>query len=1440
MGGFRPSTGFVLVFTALFGWFARVGAAVEIYATPHNAAVSSYEEYTAGVTLFNQGNEFHKNNQLDQAMVYYRKSVLHYPLLGEAYLNMGNILKGVEAYRIYEKAVEVSGPNSLAPNKPLYANALANMGHYLVELQSKGAEAEFKTIEKAIEMYIEALRWQPENDNVWYNLGIAYEKQGFRQDAFEAYRKTLALEPLHVGANLNIGNLMMYGGYHNLSLFYHERALSSPGLTEWYKIGTMNNMGETYRFLNDVKSSLAMNRRALAVSPNDEMTLFNIYKAKRTLCDWENIREEIDFLIKLTNDQLSTGPNCTMLPYDASLLPISKKFLLKVATANTHRYRKLQFVPRDSTNDHFVGKIVQYPNGEEGRFRLVVGYTGYDFNNHPMGHLTCGVLELHDRNHIGVNCYPYGNDDKTLQRLRIIKACDVFKNTTMLADYKIAHTMSDDGVHISVDLMAHTRGTRLGVAAYHPGAILVNYLGYPGTIGTYRYADYIIVDRNIVVPETAKNEVSEKVVYLPHHYQANDFLLHVDFCGGPSTKLLNSATNQRLLDPAVEKDCAKENVAAKREEEGIPGDASVVMCNFNTIDKMEQDVFAIWMSILRRVPGGVLWLLAPKGKTGDEVRLNFFKEATHFGVDPRRLIIARRVSKFDHLDRFRYCDLFLDTFIYGAHSTASDALWTFTPIVTFEGELFQSRVAADLIFAIGLDELVTHSRRDFEDVSVALANNPAKLTALRDKLIANALPWPLFDTFRMTDNLERSYKAMWEVRETFKMDPTNLVIAPASPYKMSPLHVLEQRDAVQVKAAINLQSSGNLTQAGNIYRRLLAVDPGSSNYWHLFGLTRHAQGYHQAGVNFVKYAVALEGDNFIAMYHQNLAELCRSIEDLQCAVKHLELTWKNQEVSLETTQNIFDTLIRLRESATVVQFFEAYGTPLMIKENIGRGSEHIVTEILTLVAIAYAESVNLEANGVPDICFELLAKAIEISPNVPRPRQKLAIFFDLRNQFNTAFRIYTHMMKLQNKMDLLSMNAAQRNVQEQVYLARKMSRMQGKKILIIYCNEYDQTWWPNWGPTSMDTGGAGGSEEAVIFLSKEMHKVYGYHVEVYGDPLPEFWGQRKDTGVWWLPLKSYDAYLQDSSLVPDIFVSWRYHISTAYGENAKQQYIWLQDISKRYKVAFTDEYIDSVSGVFTLSQFHGREALSDYALKKTFVTPNALDPKYFYNGPNENNRFIYASAPNRGLSIVLVGWAQIKRAIPSAILEVYYGFSDAFLKFGQTSIPNFPSWLQKMKELLKQDGIIYHGMADHHTLGKGYARSGFYLYPTSYPETGCVALMKAQALGAIPITSQHDDSTLPELTSEFDLGPPMTEARKARRIDEVVGWQQEWVDSVVKAATMDERKIAEHRARMITKSRKRFLWSTVAGLWDDAFSRDVDYKSKNWEDVFPAAVSFTP
>merc|ERR1711871_1147460 len=155
--------------------------------------------------------------------------------------------------------------------------------------------------------------------------------------------------------------------------------------------------------------------------------------------------------------------------------------------------------------------------------------------------------------------------------------------------------------------------------------------------------------------------MSEKIVYLPHHYQANDFPLHVDFCGGHSNSIVLE-DNSRLIDTVVEEACPQRAIPFQRKSEGIPDSASVVMCNFNTIDKYEQEVFSIWMSILSRTPGSVLWLMAPKGKVGDDVVINFRREAAHFGVAPHRLIVARRVPKFAHLDRYRYCDLFLDTF----------------------------------------------------------------------------------------------------------------------------------------------------------------------------------------------------------------------------------------------------------------------------------------------------------------------------------------------------------------------------------------------------------------------------------------------------------------------------------------------------------------------------------------------------------------------------------------------------------------------------------------------------------------------------------------------------------------------------------------------------------------------------------------------------------
>ena len=231
--------------------------------------------------------------------------------------------------------------------------------------------------------------------------------------------------------------------------------------------------------------------------------------------------------------------------------------------------------------------------------------------------------------------------------------------------------------------------------------------------------------------------------------------------------------------------------------------------------------------------------------------------------------------------------------------------------------------------------------------------------------------------------------------------------------------------------------------------------------------------------------------------------------------------------------------------------------------------------------------------------------------------------------------------------------------------------------------------------------------------------------------------------------------------------------------------------------------------------FHARQ-LPSHAQPLAVISPNGLESEYFVHGPNRPNAFVYGSAPNRGLETVLRAWPDIRSRVPNASLAVYYGFSPAFVKWGRTRMDNFEEWKLSMETLLRQPGVEYHGMVDHRTLAQGYASAGFILYPTSFPETGCVTLMKAMAMGAIPITSRFKESTLPELTGPYDLGPrpldPMEE------ISATGSWVAEWVDAIESASRSDTRgDLASHRAEMKVSSRKRFLWANVAQIWHSSF-----------------------
>jgi predicted O-linked N-acetylglucosamine transferase (SPINDLY family) len=314
-------------------------------------------------------------------------------------------------------------------------------------------------------------------------------------------------------------------------------------------------------------------------------------------------------------------------------------------------------------------------------------------------------------------------------RQRLVNSFDTFVDCRNLSDSDIARTIANAEIDILVDLKGFTKDARTNIFSHRPAPIQVNYLGYPGTMGA-PYIDYIIGDKSLFTLADV-TVYSEKLVQLPHSYQPND--------------------RKRLIS---DKDF-------KREDCGLPKD-KFVFCCFNNNYKIVPSVFDSWMRILRHVDGSVLWLCSENQTAMDNLR----KETKSKGIDPARLVFANRMDLPEHLARHRLADLFLDTLPYNAHTTASDALWAGLPVLTQIGSTFAGRVAASLLHAMGLPELITHSRERYEELAIELALNSEKLKAIKKKLSRNRLTKPLFDTPLYTMHLEAAYEAMHQRYKT--------------------------------------------------------------------------------------------------------------------------------------------------------------------------------------------------------------------------------------------------------------------------------------------------------------------------------------------------------------------------------------------------------------------------------------------------------------------------------------------------------------------------------------------------------------------------------------------------------------------------------------------------------------------------------------------------
>jgi predicted O-linked N-acetylglucosamine transferase (SPINDLY family) len=300
--------------------------------------------------------------------------------------------------------------------------------------------------------------------------------------------------------------------------------------------------------------------------------------------------------------------------------------------------------------------------------------------------------------------------------------------------------LREQEIDIAIDLNGYTGDARTGILSRRPAPVQVNYLGYPGTMGA-PFIDYIIADR-MVIPEENRVQYSEQIVYMPHAYQAND---------------------------------RRRRVAEKtpsRAEAGLPETGFVFAC-FNNTHKIGPEIFSIWVRLLQQTEGSVLWLFEDNALAADNLR----REAAARGLAPERLVFAPRMKPPEHLARTRLADLFLDTLPYNAHTTASDALWMGLPVVTCPGKTFPARVAASLLQAIGLPELVTHSLEEYEALARALARDPARLAALKGKLARNRDTEPMFDTARFTRYLESAYTTMWERHQT-GLPPEAFAVSP--------------------------------------------------------------------------------------------------------------------------------------------------------------------------------------------------------------------------------------------------------------------------------------------------------------------------------------------------------------------------------------------------------------------------------------------------------------------------------------------------------------------------------------------------------------------------------------------------------------------------------------------------------------------------------------
>lgn len=813
------------------------GTTTTIIATQENEAA-----LLEAVELYRQARRAYHLQNHEQAVNLYQKSIQAYPQLASAYNNLAMLLFEISNDRARAlEVLEVGARVALEANDTQnYAAIQNNMGF----VHRHGLEEDIGACLHALTHYDRAIAAEPTSVGALYNKGSALMSMNKRDAAEEMYHQVLALEPLHEDAHLDMGTLCFLRGDIEKALS-HEDTVIRTSKSLQIVMSALNNKGQYLKESGQLLDALIVHEQSLELAPDNAVALSNVVTSRRTLCMWEGLEELHDRLVQRQEIDMEAGTRMlSLFPYDSTLLNLPDTFRKALAHVQSKRFQQLHtlalpgILPKEVTLLH------------QRKKPLTIGYLSYDFRDHVMAQLTLGLLEHHDARFVTTYCYSYGINDGSELRTEVESECDVFRDIQSASDLEAAQQIGLDQVDILVDLMAHTKGARLGITALRPSRVIVSYLGFPGTMGS-TFTDFAMVDRRVVPPEVALQTMSEQIVYLPHSYQANLYKPMTATCSGS--------------------DDLESCVRSNRTAHNLPKDA-IVFCNFNTINKMEPVSFATWMTILRRIPNSVLWLLEPPKTHGDVVRDTLYIEAQNHGVHPSRIVYAEHVGRQEHVSRLTLADIFLDSFIYNAHSTASDALWADLPIITLWGNAFPSRVAAALITnAMKHAEMAVHSLKDYEDVAVALAESFRSRRGVRKDLAAQTLVSPLFDSDRMANNVEIAYQVIYDVTthaNTERTERFQLIINPEASREFNLAENTNLRLQSALDEALQMHQTGGYQAAMHVYQRILNVRPHHVEAEHLLGVVYHQQGHSSEAIKLLS-AVVHQAPN-VSLYHQNL------------------------------------------------------------------------------------------------------------------------------------------------------------------------------------------------------------------------------------------------------------------------------------------------------------------------------------------------------------------------------------------------------------------------------------------------------------------------------------------------------------------------------------------------------------------------------------------